>query len=118
MACLVGLGGLALPFVLSALYRFPPWLAPAMFAMSALCFLIYGWDKFAARRQGERVPEDVMHLAAVIGGWPGALIAQQAFRHKTVKVSFRRMFWATVLVNLSAQTVLCSPFGQRLLANS
>lgn len=35
----------------------------------------------------------------LLGGWPGALIAQQKFRHKTRKVSFQVVFWAIVLVH-------------------
>jgi hypothetical protein len=33
------------------------------------------------------------------GGWPGALLAQQFLRHKSVKAEFRAAFWLTVAVN-------------------
>ena len=36
----------------------------------------------------------------MLGGWPGGLIAQQQFRHKTVKESFQAFSWVTVLINL------------------
>jgi uncharacterized membrane protein YsdA (DUF1294 family) len=40
------------------------------------------------------------------GGWPGALAAQQLFRHKTRKRTFRRAFWTTVVVNVLALAAL------------
>ena len=42
-----------------------------------------------------------MHMLDLLGGWPGALIAQQQSRHKTVKASFQAAFWFTVLANLA-----------------
>lgn len=70
--------------------------------MSALSYLMYRSDKIAARREGRRTPEANLHLVDLLGGWPGALIAQQRFRHKTIKQSFQLVFWATVIINLAA----------------
>jgi uncharacterized membrane protein YsdA (DUF1294 family) len=42
-----------------------------------------------------------LHLIALIGGWPGAWYAQHSLRHKSHKVNFRRIFWLTVLVNIT-----------------
>lgn len=42
------------------------------------------------------------HLLALIGGWPGALLAQRLYHHKTKKPSFRFVFWLTVLGNCAA----------------
>lgn len=67
--------------------------------MSALTFAVYAIDKAAARRHAWRVPESTLHLLALLGGWPGAVLAQQALRHKTRKQPFRRIFWATVVGN-------------------
>lgn len=66
---------------------------------SVFLFGIYYIDKTEAQRGGERVPENMLHLFAVIGGWPGALIARHLFRHKTRKQPFRTIFWGTVAVN-------------------
>ena len=71
-------------------------------AASAAAVVVYAADKSAARREDWRTPERTLHLLALLGGWPGALVAQTVFRHKTQKVSFRIVFWATVALNCSA----------------
>jgi uncharacterized membrane protein YsdA (DUF1294 family) len=48
------------------------------------------------------VGENSLHLVSLCGGWPGALIAQQQFRHKTVKRLFQAVFWIAVALNLAA----------------
>lgn len=67
--------------------------------VGAITFVTYGVDKRAAQRGARRVPESTLHLLALTGGWPGALAAQQMFRHKTRKQPFRVVFWLTVVVN-------------------
>lgn len=66
---------------------------------SSLTFLAYALDKSAARKGAWRTQENTLHLFALLGGWPGALVAQQVLRHKSRKTSFRVHFWATVVVN-------------------
>ena len=67
--------------------------------MSVLTAVAYGWDKLCAKRGWRRVPEMRLHLLALFCGWPGALFAQQVFRHKSQKKSFRVVFFAVVLLN-------------------
>jgi uncharacterized membrane protein YsdA (DUF1294 family) len=78
----------------------PAWLAALYGVMSLTAFAAYGFDKRAAHRGGRRVSEQRLLAIGLLGGWPGALVAQQIFRHKTRKRSFRRAFWATVIVNV------------------
>lgn len=68
---------------------------------SALTFLVYWMDKSAAESGARRVAERNLHLLALIGGWPGAMLAQQVLRHKSVKAEFRAVFWTTVAVNVA-----------------
>lgn len=74
----------------------------ACLALSLTTFIAYAIDKSAARNNARRTPESTLHLLALLGGWPGALIAQQLLRHKSKKAAFRRVCWATVVVNCLA----------------
>ncbi len=67
---------------------------------------LYGADKAAAQQGRRRTPESTLHLIGLAGGWPGALIARQLFRHKTVKQPFSTIFWGTVAVNCGALACL------------
>lgn len=78
---------------------------------SLLCFGLYAWDKSAARRGAWRVSERTLHGWALVGGWPGAMLAQAILRHKTVKPAFRRLYRATILINL----VLLLAYVSRML---
>jgi len=69
---------------------------------SAVAFGMYAMDKKAAREDRWRIAESSMHLIALVGGWPGALLAQRAFRHKTRKPGFQIVFRLTVLINCGA----------------
>lgn len=66
---------------------------------SLLAFVVYAWDKSAAQGGHWRTAERTLHMIAVFGGWPGALVAQRVLRHKSSKASFQTTFWATVLIN-------------------
>jgi uncharacterized membrane protein YsdA (DUF1294 family)/cold shock CspA family protein len=82
---------------------------------SVLTFFFYFRDKSAARRGLWRTPESTLHLLALAGGWPGALIAQQVLRHKSSKQSFTVTFWATGVLNCVALAWLASPAGRGFL---
>jgi uncharacterized membrane protein YsdA (DUF1294 family) len=71
----------------------------AYFVVSVLAFFLYWRDKHKARTNTWRTPENILHGVELAGGWPGALIAQQVFRHKTRKVSFQILFWMIVLLH-------------------
>ncbi len=78
---------------------------------SLVTFIFYAIDKRAARKEGWRIPEVHLHLLALMGGWPGALVAQQTLRHKTKKQKFRFVFWITVVCNTAASIWLLTPKG-------
>jgi len=62
---------------------------------------LYGYDKRAAVKNRLRVPENLLHAVALLGGSPAALLSQRLFRHKTVKTSFRVSFWLIVAVQVA-----------------
>lgn len=88
--------------VAGAMGLVPMALVLAYLVLSGLSYLMYRSDKIAAQRDARRTPEANLHLIDLLGGWPGALVAQQRFRHKTAKRSFQLTFWATVVINLAA----------------
>ncbi len=76
------------------------WLPAWYGTVSALTFAAYGLDKSAARHDSRRISESTLLTLGFLGGWPGGLVAQQLFRHKTRKRSFRRAFWTRVVANV------------------
>ena len=61
--------------------------------------------KHAAENGHRRVPERILHLLALIGGWPGAWCAQHMFRHKLRKSRFMTVYWTTALANTAMVAV-------------
>jgi uncharacterized membrane protein YsdA (DUF1294 family) len=66
---------------------------------SGVAAIAYALDKSAAERGGWRTSESTLHVLAIAGGWPGALIAQRIFRHKSRKRTFQTAFVWTAAVN-------------------
>jgi uncharacterized membrane protein YsdA (DUF1294 family) len=91
--CVIGSLGVAgkVPVPLSALY----------FAASVITFAVYAWDKSAARNGRWRTRESTLHLLALVGGWPGALLARQLLRHKSSKKPFSLLLCCSVLLNVA-----------------
>jgi uncharacterized membrane protein YsdA (DUF1294 family) len=81
------------------------WLA-LYYGASIVTYGVYARDKTAAQNAGWRTPELTLHLMSLVGGWPGALIAQVLLRHKTRKPSFLVGYWFTVIVNCIALGVV------------
>jgi uncharacterized membrane protein YsdA (DUF1294 family)/cold shock CspA family protein len=75
------------------------WVLLGYAAASLISFGQYWHDKARALNGGRRTPENSLHLVELLGGWPGALLAQQAFRHKTRKASYQWLFWTIVLAH-------------------
>ncbi|MCA0296173.1 MAG: DUF1294 domain-containing protein [Actinobacteria bacterium] len=80
----------------------PVWYA----AMSLATFVAYAADKRAAVAGGWRTREAALQTAALLGGWPGGVLAQQFLRHKNRKSSFQLVFWLVTFVNVVVSVVL------------
>lgn len=89
-----------------ALLDLPLWMPALYGALSVVAVAAYRIDKVAARSHRRRISEQTLLALGLFSGWPGALIAQQLFRHKSRKRSFRRAFWCTVVINVAALTGL------------
>jgi uncharacterized membrane protein YsdA (DUF1294 family)/cold shock CspA family protein len=99
----------ALAAAVAYFWGVPLWLAILYAAASLVAFAVYRSDKVAAVRGNRRVPESTLLLLGLIGGWPGALVAQRSYRHKTIKARFQAAFWGTVALNIAAFVYVCSP---------
>lgn len=91
--------------------QLPPVVLGIYLIASLITFAMYAVDKSAAKRGTWRTPESTLHWLSLLGGWPGALIAQQTLRHKSKKRSFRTVFWVTIFLNVAALTWLLNPEG-------
>jgi uncharacterized membrane protein YsdA (DUF1294 family)/cold shock CspA family protein len=87
----------------------------AYLVTSYVAYLIYVFDKAASLKGQWRTSESTLHLFSLIGGWPGAMLAQRTLRHKTQKQSFQVAYWATVVLNCAGLGWLLSPTGMRAL---
>ncbi len=56
---------------------------------SIVTFVLYGYDKNQARSGGIRVPEAVLHIMALLGGFLGGWLGMFFFHHKTRKPIFK-----------------------------
>ena len=88
--------------VFAARGKLPPGIAGLYLTASLAAAVAYRVDKSAAQSGRWRTSERTLHVLALLGGWPGALIGQRVFRHKSRKPSFRVGLLATVGLNLGA----------------
>src|SRR5262245_11013765 len=79
-------------------------LAAVPLFMSLYTYYMYRNDKRRAEAGEWRIPESTLHTAELLGGWPGAFIAQRILRHKISKGSYQFTFWIIVLLH---QFVAC-----------
>ena len=77
-----------------------------LIGINVLTFLIYGIDKWKARRWKWRIPEETLIWLAIAGGSVGALLGMYLFRHKTR----HRKFALGVPVIILVQAVLAYYF--------
>ena len=64
--------------------------------LNFLNFLLFGYDKFQAKRGGWRIPEKVLLGLSLFGGGLGGLAGMLVFRHKTRK----NIFWFVTIVGI------------------
>ena len=72
-----------------------------LISINVLTFLLYGIDKWKARRGKWRIPEDTLIWLAIAGGSIGALLGMYLFRHKTQHRKFTLGVPAILLVQVA-----------------
>ena len=98
MSLLVMAGLLALP-IYAVQLRGPSfhWVGIYAVVLSVITYWAYAVDKRRAEEGFWRIPEAHLHLLELLGGWPGAFLAQRRLRHKCSKGGYQLMFWFIVL---------------------
>lgn len=118
---IVALIFLTIVFTSVLVAKIPPFILIIYIVASLLTFFIYALDKHAAKKGTWRTQESTLHFLSVIGGWPGALVAQQSLRHKSKKAEFRSIFWITIMLNCGTLAWLFTENGavalQSLMVN-
>ena len=98
-ACLQLVVLLVLPLLAGLKLPIATWAVPvAMLVVSVTAWITYRSDKKAAEAGSWRVSETMMHLLEILGGWPGAFLAQRRYRHKTRKASYQLIFQSIVFL--------------------
>jgi uncharacterized membrane protein YsdA (DUF1294 family) len=101
-ADLVALAAFALAYAAATLlHGLPAWVHVLYAATGLASVALYGADKAAAVAGRDRIPESTLLAMGLAGGWPGAIVAQRLFRHKTSKRSFRVKFWLSVAAHVA-----------------
>jgi uncharacterized membrane protein YsdA (DUF1294 family) len=73
----------------------------AYLSTSIVTFFLYGYDKRASKEaKDSRIDERTLHLLEFLGGWPGALLGQRHFKHKTRWKEEFRFKLVTLLIAL------------------
>ncbi|CAM5224798.1 DUF1294 domain-containing protein [Alishewanella longhuensis] len=91
--------------------RAPAFIVARYLLLSIFTYLSYWFDKRKAQAGRWRTPESTLQFMSLLGGWPGALLAQRYLRHKSQKRSFLWQFWFTVVLNLAALLYLSQKLG-------
>lgn len=68
--------------------------------ISIVVFILAGYDKYLARKNKRRIPENTLFFLEAIGGTIGLLFAMLLFRHKTSKTSFIVKFSGIFLIQI------------------
>lgn len=72
------------------------WPFGGLVAVSLVAYFLHSTDKKRARENSWRVSEAMLHGCELLGGWPGAFVAQRRLRHKVSKLSYQVVFWLIV----------------------
>lgn len=69
--------------------------------INAASFVIYGIDKWKAKRSRWRIPETALLVLAVLGGSMGAWLGMQVWHHKTMHRKFKYGIPTIIIVQIS-----------------
>ena len=77
------------------------YLAYYLLGINAVTFIVYGIDKYRAKKAKWRISEATLLLLAVLGGSIGAWIGMKVWHHKTMHKKFQYGVPAILLIQIA-----------------
>ena len=77
-----------------------------LLAINAVAFIVYGIDKYKAKKAKWRISEATLLLLAVVGGSIGAWMGMKVWHHKTMHKKFKYGIPAILLIQIALMTYL------------
>ena len=71
-----------------------------LLAINAVAFIMYGIDKYKAKKAKWRISEATLLLLAVLGGSIGAWMGMKVWHHKTMHKKFKYGIPAILLIQI------------------
>ena len=72
-----------------------------LLAINAVAFIMYGIDKYKAKKAKWRISEATLLLLAVLGGSIGAWMGMKVWHHKTMHKKFKYGIPAILLIQIA-----------------
>ena len=82
------------------------YLAYYLLGINAVTFIVYGIDKYKAKKAKWRIPEAILLLLAVFGGSIGAWMGMKVWHHKTMHKKFKYGIPAILLIQIALMAYL------------
>jgi uncharacterized membrane protein YsdA (DUF1294 family) len=77
-----------------------------LLAINAVTFIVYGIDKYKAKKAKWRISEATLLLLAVLGGSVGAWVGMKVWHHKTMHKEFKYGIPAILLIQIALMAYL------------
>ena len=81
-------------------------LAYCLFAINAITFVVYGIDKYKAKKAKWRISEATLLSLAILGGSIGAWMGMRVWHHKTMHRKFKYGIPALLLMQIALMAYL------------
>ena len=81
-------------------------LAYYLLGINAVTFIVYGIDKYKAKKAKWRISEATLLLLAVLGGSIGAWMGMKVWHHKTMHKKFKYGIPAILLIQVALMAYL------------
>ena len=77
-----------------------------LLVINAVAFIMYGIDKYKAKKAKWRISEATLLLLAVVGGSIGAWMGMKVWHHKTMHKKFKYGIPAILLIQIALMAYL------------